>query len=297
MKTVIMKEKITKSGREAIGFLLAHLCFKKSVKRDHILSIYFHNPCPDLFKRMIQWLHAKDYRFISADELYDILVNKKSSSGKLAIITFDDGWNKNLNLLDYIRQNKVPITLFVPTEPVIEGNFWWEYARVPGQEKVTGISNSGEFKKLSYKEFAEKISLLKSKYRLSRTCLNLEELKAISKHEFITIGSHTVTHPILDKCSKEVQEYELTESKKLLEEWLGKKIKYLSYPNGDFNDISIDIARRAGYKLCFTTEYDEIDIHATDPFKVPRYSINDRGGYYENLAKTLGVWQKIFKPK
>jgi hypothetical protein len=28
--------------------------------------------------------------------------------------------------------------------------------------------------------------------------------------------------------------------------------------------------------------------------EIPRNSLNDEGGYYENYSKLLGIWQKVF---
>ena len=124
-----------------------------------------------------------------------------------------------------------------------------------------------------------------------------EELLELNKNELITIGSHTVTHPILKQCPKNTQEYELGHSKSLLSKWLEKEVEYLAYPNGDFENETISLAKGCGYKLGFTTIADNIQEKTTDPYLIPRYSINDNGGYYENISKIKGIWQKYFKKK
>jgi peptidoglycan/xylan/chitin deacetylase (PgdA/CDA1 family) len=300
MKSYIsdIKVTITKSLREIIGFLLIQLYFfNRKSYHNHVLSIYFHNPCAGLFKKMIKWLRSKGFQFISVDELYSILLNRVPPENKSVVITFDDGWNQNLKLLDFINESEIPITIFIPTQPVLEGNFWWEYAKIREQKKLTGVYDVNEFKHLNYAEFSDKIALLKKQFILERHCITLNELKQLSKSEFITIGSHTVTHPILDLCPYEIQEYELTESRKTLENWLGREVKYFSYPNGNFNKDSIEIAKKCSYRICFTIEQKLVDVFNTDFYTIPRFAMNDLGGYYENLSKLLGIWQKVFGVK
>jgi hypothetical protein len=47
--------------------------------------------------------------------------------------------------------------------------------------------------------------------------------------------------------------YELTESKRVLENRLGRPCRFFAFPNGDHDATSADQVRRAGYDLAFTT--------------------------------------------
>ena len=60
-----------------------------------IRSLYFHNPNLEGFEEIIKHLHSKNYTFISIEELYSRL-EKNGTRGKLAYISFDDGWQDNL---------------------------------------------------------------------------------------------------------------------------------------------------------------------------------------------------------
>lgn len=71
----------------------------------------------------------------------------------------------------------------------------------------------------------------------------------------MVIGSHTQTHGILGQMSPEAQWWELTESKKNIEANLGSKVDSLAYPvgiRGSFTETTEEIARSAGYKMCFS---------------------------------------------
>jgi len=47
---------------------------------------------------------------------------------------------------------------------------------------------------------------------------------------------------------KERYWYELAESKRLLEEKLNKKVEFLCWPGGGYNELSIQLSIKAGYK-------------------------------------------------
>jgi len=282
--------------REVLAYILIQIHYLIRPKSNGILSIYFHNPSKSLFEKILKWLVAKGYKFISIKEL-EYYIHQEVDSRKLAFISFDDGWKGNLELIESIENFKVPITIFIPTDAVLLGNYWWEYATIIGQTKYSDIKKPSDFKKLQENDFTEKIAILRNAYKLERSCISLEELTKISEHELITIGSHTITHPILKMCSIETQTRELSESKRTLSKWLNTDIEYLAYPNGDYDENTIEIAQKCGYKLCFTTVPGRVNTLNVNPLLIPRYSIYDRGGYFENISKILGIWQKIFKTK
>jgi peptidoglycan/xylan/chitin deacetylase (PgdA/CDA1 family) len=61
------------------------------------------------------------------------------------------------------------------------------------------------------------------------------------------IGSHTRSHPRLPSLDDHELESELSESRKLLEERLGRPCPGLAYPYGDQDDRVVAAADRAGY--------------------------------------------------
>ena len=279
--------------RELFGYILVQIYTVSAQSHKGILSIYFHNPSKALFENILKWLVAKGYKFISVDELQDKIIQKQNNE-KLVFISFDDGWKGNLDLIESIEKWKVPVVIFIPTDAVKDGNYWWEFSMIEGQQKYSGINKTENFKRLPEDIFNKKIAILKNEFRLERSCITLPELKRLSENEFVTIGSHTVTHPILTNTCFETQMRELRESKRILSKWLQKDIEYLSYPNGDYNKDTIEIAKKCSYKLGFTIKSGLIDSKEVEPFEIPRNALYDEGGYYENISKLLGIWQKIF---
>lgn len=85
-----------------------------------------------------------------------------------------------------------------------------------------------------------------------------EQIKELSGAG-MTIGSHGMTHRILTELDGKDLEYELKDSKKILEDNLGKAIDFLSIPRGFCNKKVIDKAKGAGYKRVFTSNQKDND--------------------------------------
>ena len=275
--------------REIVGWCLYNIG-RFFTKKEKFLSIYFHAPSPELFEQIIIWCKKRGYRFIDINECYDILSNKRVPKDKVVYFSFDDGWNSNLDLLPVAEKYNVPMTIFVATEPIESGNYWWEYAAKSGiPDKIF------EMKKLEHSKFIEELENLKKDVKLQRSSITEEELAVLANHPLVSLQSHTVTHPILTNCSPETLDWELVESKKHLEKNIGKEVFAFSYPNGDVGDREVKAVEKAGYRIAFTTK--PTAINTTNPgnmFLIPRKAINTNGGKYENLAKVIGIWQKIF---
>lgn len=277
--------------RGLLGFVLFH-AFKHFITFEgKVLSIYFHNPSVALFSYVINWLLKNDFEFLAISELEAIIDNKTDTlRKKYVVITFDDGWRDNLLLLPIIKEKQLPITVFIPTQPIESGNYWWEFEPFKSS-KVSRI----KMKSLSEKDFQKEILKAAATTKLERSAMQKNELKQMTALPQIEIGSHTVTHPILTNLTNATIFNELANSKTTLEEWTGQDITTFSYPNGDYNDEIIDTLIALDYKMAFTTEAKIIDLSKSiNKYKLPRFSINDTGGKYENLAKTIGVWQYFF---
>lgn len=136
-------------------------------------------------------------------------------------VTFDDGFKNVMeNALPILDKYNIPATMFCLASNFGEAPIW-EYDPVT-QDKFECIMTKDEIKNLPLKTF--------------------------------NIGSHSVTHAKLNKVSSEKLKYELTESKKILEQLLERNVKLFSFPNGEYNRQSIDEAMNAGYEKIFTID-------------------------------------------
>lgn len=270
----------------AIGCITYYLFYPFQKSKMNVLSLYFHDPQPESFERIILWCKNKGYDFVHIDEITKYAKGENTGHDKMVHFSFDDGWQTNKALIPIIEKYNVPITIFVPVEPLESGNFWWNYvfAKHKSSDKIE------EFKTYEENKFNNEVNKIKKEIKLNREAVTFEELKEISKHPLINIQSHTYNHPILTNASEKQLDFELSESKKFLGSLLDKEIDTFSYPNGSFGKREEEAVAKH-YKCGYTTE-EEFVKPGCNLFRIPRTGLIDN--YWSNLSKIVGAW-KILK--
>jgi peptidoglycan/xylan/chitin deacetylase (PgdA/CDA1 family) len=200
-------------------------------------------------------------------------------------MTFDDGYRNNLTLAaDVLKRQGIPCVFHVSTgyigtgrvlwtDEVISRLIEWPQAQAPDPDggHMALPSEPDARRKLAraIKERCKRIAweqLLRYLDRLRQVPVPLDgseelfgfmswdEVRALRKQGF-DIGSHTIEHPILTRLTPERLQFELTESKRRIEQELGAPCEVIAYPNGgraDFSEGVMQAAKRAGYRLGFT---------------------------------------------
>lgn len=277
--------------REILGWILYH--WQRLFHRlPQVSSVYFHDPSPAVFESVVKWHVKHHYRFIGLNELDALIQSKQQPKERLAFVSFDDGWKNNVDLLPLCEQYQIPITIFIATEAIDSGNFWWEYVT-----KRYDRNTMLEFKKKPQDIFVSDLEAIKSQVQLERSALTLQQLNELNKHPLVSLQSHTVNHFVLTNTTDEQLEYELTTSKLQLENITGKNITWFSYPNGNVTEREIQALRKTGYRYAFTTQAFEFNAETVNPYLIPRRAINTHGGKFENWAKILGIWYRIIPVK
>jgi peptidoglycan/xylan/chitin deacetylase (PgdA/CDA1 family) len=120
--------------------------------------------------------------------------------------------------------------------------------------------------------------------------LGWPEIYEMSNSGLVTIGSHTKSHKWLPTMGSVKLRDELVDSKRILEKWLRKKVDYLCYPIGAYNERVKRLVKEAGYRAAFATNPGRFrpgnDIYAIKRVKISRTSRNqfvfavEISGYY-----------------
>lgn len=74
----------------------------------------------------------------------------------------------------------------------------------------------------------------------------------------VTVGSHTVSHPILTSLQPAQLQHEITASRQWLEERLRRRVAHFCYPNG-VNNPAVHAAAAATYDTAVTTHYGYVE--------------------------------------
>ncbi|PYS23797.1 MAG: hypothetical protein DMG11_25025 [Acidobacteria bacterium] len=146
--------------------------------------------------------------------------NSLASGVHHAVVTFDDAFQSTAeNAIPELIRRGIPSTIFAPTGYVGQHPSWTEQQDYEDRDEVV---------------------------------MSAEQLRRISS-DLTSVESHTVTHLRLHLLVESDARRELAESKHWLEAQLGREIKFLSFPYGQYNTQLIEWSRQAGYKRVFTT--------------------------------------------
>lgn len=276
----------------ALGFV--RKAKQRLQKGDYILSIYFHKPSKEEFESCIKWLKKNSFTFLNVSELEQIAYHDRPFPKGGVIITIDDGWQSNLeNIVEVARLYKVPIALFIATEAVEEGTYWWPYV-YEARKKGINIPSVNHLKTVPNDERVSTINSIKAEISLPRQAMTIEELKIISMYDIVTIGSHTNSHPILPNLLKEQVYEEVKLSKHKLETWLYKDISFFAYPNGSYSLREIAVVKETNHKLAFTTEAIYLTPEVIKKsFQIPRFGFLENAPFAENICRIMGIWQPL----
>ena len=114
-----------------------------------------------------------------------------------------------------------------------------------------------------------------------------EELHILEKDNLVSIGAHTVHHPMLERHSAEIQRREILQSKEYLESVLNHPVKHFAYPFGNYNDDTEGILEKGGFD-CACSAQGEAVWKKSDRFFLPRMEATDLSG--EEMEQTLETW-------
>lgn len=116
-----------------------------------------------------------------------------------------------------------------------------------------------------------------SRYRV----LSWDELRSAETHG-MRFGAHSMTHPVLSRCTHAQSAYEIGESVRRVNVELARPSTVFCYPNGqadDFGEAEISAVRAAGLAAALSSLPAAPDARHPDwRFAVPRFSYMDHAG-------------------
>jgi peptidoglycan/xylan/chitin deacetylase (PgdA/CDA1 family) len=211
---------------------------------------------PEVFEGQMAYLAKAGYRALSLDELFAFIKGDLDLKQKAVVITFDDGWLDNfIYAFPVLEKYKLRATMFIVTD-------WVEKSSEKFDGIATFIPTNEESKALVRKGEAQKV------------VLTWELIGKMTDSGLFDFFSHTKRHLFCNQLSEPELLAELRESKRILEERLGRPCPYLCWPDGMYSDTAISIARKTGYKALFTIERGAVKA-GSDPFGIKRNLVED----------------------
>ena len=128
--------------------------------------------------------------------------------------------------------------------------------------------------------------------------MSWNEIKEISKEDFVFIGNHSHSHEYLVKYEFEEFKKDIIKSIKIFKENLGYSSKFFSYPFGEYN-LEQKKYITENFDYAFGQHSGVIDLNK-DKYELPRFPINEKYGDLERfkfLINLLPIQYKNITPE
>jgi peptidoglycan/xylan/chitin deacetylase (PgdA/CDA1 family) len=172
------------------------------------------------FTEQMQLLADEGFATVGIDELARFMKGEITLPPKAIVLTFEDGWKSVLNATPVLERLGFKASFWIITSNGIGGDY-----------------------------------------------LGWSDIEKLATNPRFEIYSHTVSHPwdernnlvtwVQDKSNERGRSdalSELSESRRVLEQHLGRPVRYLAWPSGWFNDSLVSLAQEAGYSGLVTQE-------------------------------------------
>ena len=208
---------------------------------------------PAMFEQQLNYLSENGWTFFTMSEL---IKNKHALPEKSVALTFDDGYADNLlNALPILKHYQAKATIYLVVD---RHNREWSSKRKKKH-------NNNEL-------------MLEPK-------LSDQQVKELLDSGLVEIGSHTMTHDNLPTLSQAQKVYEISDSRKQLEETFGIRCESFCYPFGLFDDDDRRLVEKSGYTSATTVEKGINNLETANPFLLKRITISGKDNFFAFLLK------------
>lgn len=226
---------------------------------DHLPGARFNGlrVCPQQFDRQLAWLCRRGWQFRFLSEVLSAESAQQPLSGKICVITFDDGYADNLyNALPILQRHGAVATLYLVQHR--EHNDW--------SVKKKAHHHEGELAREAKLTDGEVETLLAS------GCFEL--------------GGHSATHADFSKLHPTARREEIESSKSALEARFGLPLQTYAYPFGIYDSVDVALVRDAGFTGAVTTRNGISRDLQAERFELRRVKVSGKKG---QLTFRLGM--------
>jgi len=247
--------------------------------------IYYHDPSPGVFEKHLQYL-SKHYNIIPLDLLIEAIHHHNGSMlpPKSLVITLDDGYKGNFELLPVFKKYKIVPTIYICSQVVATNrHFWFRVVDPKTIPELVRCLNKAMLQLLA-KEYD--FELTKEYPEQERQALSKEEINLMNG--YVDFQSHSRFHPVMTKCSQAECEEEIVVAKDEVEQLVGKTCKHFSYPRGAYSEREIVLLRKAGYASARTCDVGFNDVK-TVPYKLKTIGVANDASVNWLAAQLTGI--------
>ena len=275
------------------------------------------------FKRVI-FFFQKQYEFRS---IADLLKTDHKKLKRSCFIVFDDAYKDfQENVLPFLEQLKIPVTMFIPVKSVDSGKpiwtTWLNMCIQNSKQSILNINNGVNIidydisnskgkidtankltkwlKSLPYDQFNYHLEKITKQIGedFSRKDIRVMTWSDITEtSNYVDYQSHTMTHPMLGNIQENNSlSYEIGDSRMAIQQRCGIVTKYISYPIGSYSPAVIEKSKKY-YEAGFAVDGRLVVLKKiNDPvyrYRIPRFNVSDADPY--ELFFRVNGFHKIFR--
>lgn len=268
---------------------------RRRIVKGHFPILAYHEIERSNFENHIRFLRSVGFSIVSMDQVGQALRERRPlPTGSLAI-TFDDGWKSNYSEVFPIAcKNAVPVTIYLVSNVYSAGIKPWFFRHA--EMKSSGVTDLPDVAEpdilpagIPNPLLAEFMHRHGGRINRSHT-LSPDEVNEMRRSEFISFGSHTLTHAVLDQLPAEAAAREITESRLALETLLNSQVRHFAYPKGVFSAEHPGMVRLAGYETAVTVVPGWNDPKTLDNYALRRIVLSAGDDVAVLSAKLSGFW-------
>ena len=244
-------------------------------------------------ERQLRWLKRR-FSIVPLRSIVAAAANGGALSRKVAL-TFDDGLRSNVDVAyPILHKLAIPATFFICPGLVDRASWLWTHearSRLARLDVAARGELAAEWRAPqeieAFVEWMKRLDLaarrrVEARLReatprfaptaAEREAFDLAGWEALRRLDpaIVTIGSHTLTHPILPGTPPADVETEVRDSRRLLERGLQRPVEFFAYPNGD-HDAGAEVAARKHYRAAVTGARGWVR-RGADAHRLPRLS-------------------------
>lgn len=240
---------------------------------------------PSFLENVIVKYKKAGFTFLSLDQLYDIISEKKDIHKPFVCFTMDDGYLDNYeNAYPIFKKYNIPFAIFVSTDfPDRKAVLWWyvieelilKSSEIHLSDGSKYICKTFQEKWDTFRYIREKVLLLNqtnlvnnlnelfADYNLDwyspiqDLSMTWEQVNNLTKEPLCTIGSHTVSHVALNRLSFKELESEIQNGINIIKSQTNYNPAYFAYPYGsskENGEREYHYLRNSDIKMAFISD-------------------------------------------
>jgi peptidoglycan/xylan/chitin deacetylase (PgdA/CDA1 family) len=231
---------------------------------------------------------ARAHHFLPSAGLPMMGAMDNGTSASSVLVTFDDGDPSLVEVaLPVLRERRVPAVAFV-VAGVLDSDrpYWWREVKflISAGARLSNTPHllpDEAVRALKWLPEADRLQALQS-LRRQRPEVDVRTPQ-LTRHDLrllaaggVEIANHTMTHPILSRCSDRRVAQEIVQAHEALTAAVGQPPRVFAFPDRDWDPRAKPILRELGYEAAFLFDHRLNRLPLRDPFAISRLRVENK---------------------